>query len=75
MSEDPGAAGPAPVSPCIAVCIMDPASGFCRGCHRSIAEIAGWLDFTPAEKRRVVATAAARKEAAEAARKRERRLS
>ena len=73
MSPGEGAAdGPAPVSPCVAVCIMDPATGFCRGCYRSIGEIAGWLDFTPAEKRRVVADAGARKVAAETARGAER---
>jgi hypothetical protein len=49
---------------------MDPASGFCRGCYRSIREIAGWLDFSPDEKRRVVADAIARKAAAEEARQR-----
>jgi predicted Fe-S protein YdhL (DUF1289 family) len=70
VTADPGAEGRAPVSPCVAVCIMDPETGFCRGCWRSIAEIAGWLDFTPAEKRRVVGAAAARKSAAEAARRR-----
>jgi hypothetical protein len=49
---------------------MDPTSGFCRGCYRSIREIAGWLDFSPDEKRRVVADATARKAAAEEARQR-----
>jgi predicted Fe-S protein YdhL (DUF1289 family) len=67
MSGD-GVGGPAPVSPCVAVCIMDPATGFCRGCWRSIGEIAGWLDFSPEEKRRVVADAATRKAEAEKAR-------
>jgi uncharacterized protein len=70
VSGDPGTGRPVPDSPCIAVCIMDPASGFCRGCYRSIREIAGWLDFSPDEKRRVVADAAARKTAAEASRPR-----
>jgi predicted Fe-S protein YdhL (DUF1289 family) len=55
----------APISPCIGVCILDPASGFCRGCYRTIREIAGWLDLTPEEKHRVVAEAAARKSAAQ----------
>ena len=30
------------VSPCVNVCQMDAASGWCRGCGRSINEIAGW---------------------------------
>jgi predicted Fe-S protein YdhL (DUF1289 family) len=43
------------VSPCIGVCIIDPASGFCRGCARTIGEIAGWLDFSADERRRIAA--------------------
>ncbi|HVY07337.1 MAG TPA: DUF1289 domain-containing protein [Burkholderiales bacterium] len=41
-------------SPCVNVCQMNPYNGLCRGCMRTIAEIAGWLDFTPAEKRAVL---------------------
>ena len=35
-------------SPCINVCKMDAASGLCRGCHRTLDEIAAWsrLDDT-----------------------------
>lgn len=29
-------------SPCIRVCSIDPATGWCVGCGRSRAEIAGW---------------------------------
>jgi predicted Fe-S protein YdhL (DUF1289 family) len=29
-------------SPCISVCRMDEASGFCVGCMRTLDEIAGW---------------------------------
>ena len=43
-----------PLSPCIAVCVLDPASGFCRGCFRTIAEISRWVLLTPDEKRRVL---------------------
>jgi uncharacterized protein len=43
-----------PISPCIGVCIIDPASGYCHGCARTIPEIAGWLDFSPEEKRRLL---------------------
>jgi predicted Fe-S protein YdhL (DUF1289 family) len=42
-----------PISPCIGVCIIDPASGFCRGCARTIREIAGWLDFSAEERQRI----------------------
>jgi predicted Fe-S protein YdhL (DUF1289 family) len=43
------------VSPCIGVCIIDPESGFCRGCARTIGEIAGWLNFSADERQRIVA--------------------
>ena len=29
-------------SPCVGICRLDPDSGFCQGCHRTIAEISGW---------------------------------
>ena len=29
-------------SPCINLCKMDPDTGWCLGCHRTISEIAGW---------------------------------
>ena len=30
------------MSPCVDVCEMDDSTGWCRGCARSIDEIAGW---------------------------------
>jgi uncharacterized protein len=50
-----------PISPCTAVCILDPASGYCRGCFRTIEEIAAWLLIGAKEKRRILAEVAARK--------------
>ena len=44
-----------PASPCIAVCILDPASGLCRGCWRNIDEITRWSNLDAAEKRRILA--------------------
>ncbi|MGL4974106.1 MAG: DUF1289 domain-containing protein [Bosea sp. (in: a-proteobacteria)] len=32
-----------PPSPCVKICVIDPASGFCEGCGRTMPEIAGWL--------------------------------
>jgi hypothetical protein len=29
---------------------MDPQSGFCLGCARTLDEIASWLEMTPDEK-------------------------
>jgi predicted Fe-S protein YdhL (DUF1289 family) len=40
-------------SPCINVCRMDPATGWCEGCLRTIDEIAGWSSFDDATKRSV----------------------
>jgi len=45
---------PTPASPCIQVCRIDPASGICRGCLRTLDEIAGWSNSTSAEKREVL---------------------
>jgi uncharacterized protein len=44
-----------PVSPCNGICTLDPASGFCRGCGRTIEEIAQWPRLSAEEKRRVLA--------------------
>lgn len=41
MSPDP-TSGLAPPSPCISLCQMDPASGLCRGCLRTLDEIVQW---------------------------------
>ena len=51
-------------SPCIAVCIMHTETGLCKGCFRTVDEIAGWPEMTGDEKRAVIAQAAARKQAA-----------
>lgn len=42
-------------TPCIKVCVVDPDSGFCIGCGRSRMEIGGWLGFSSAERRSVMA--------------------
>lgn len=40
-------------SPCISVCRMDPATGWCEGCLRTLDEIAGWGLASEAQKRAV----------------------
>jgi predicted Fe-S protein YdhL (DUF1289 family) len=40
-------------SPCNAVCRMDPASGLCIGCQRTIEEIAGWSGFDDERRRQI----------------------
>ena len=50
-------------SPCVNVCRMDAASGYCEGCGRKLDEIASWSIYTAAEKRAVLALLPARKPA------------
>ena len=47
-------------SPCIDVCRMDAASGYCEGCRRTLDEIASWSTYSAAEKRDVLARLPAR---------------
>jgi predicted Fe-S protein YdhL (DUF1289 family) len=42
-----------PPSPCINVCRMDDATGWCDGCLRTIDEIAGWSSFDDDTKRAI----------------------
>ncbi len=45
----------APVaSPCINVCRMDEATGWCAGCLRTLDEIAAWSALGEADKRAVL---------------------
>ena len=41
-------------SPCINVCVIDPDSGLCAGCHRTLAEIGQWASLTDEERRRIM---------------------
>jgi predicted Fe-S protein YdhL (DUF1289 family) len=40
-------------SPCINVCRMNPDTGFCEGCWRTIGEIAQWGQATDDAKRAI----------------------
>jgi len=40
-------------SPCVSVCRMDPATGWCEGCLRTIDEIAAWGSLSEDERRRI----------------------
>jgi len=53
------------VSPCIGICLMDPATRTCRGCLRTIEEIAGWYEASSAEKAAIVARLAVRRRASD----------
>ncbi len=59
----PSAADPV-ASPCISVCRMNPATGYCEGCLRTIDEIARWTLYSSEEKRAVLAQLAQRRAAA-----------
>ncbi|MFL1877038.1 DUF1289 domain-containing protein [Hansschlegelia beijingensis] len=54
-------------SPCISVCVMDPATGWCEGCFRTLAEIGAWARFSPEERDRVMRLLPARRKTARAA--------
>jgi predicted Fe-S protein YdhL (DUF1289 family) len=51
-------------SPCISVCKMNPATGLCEGCLRTIDEIAHWGLFDDDEKRAVLTQLTTRRVAA-----------
>ena len=40
-------------SPCINWCEMNPANGFCRGCFRTLEEIAAWSSANETERQRI----------------------
>jgi predicted Fe-S protein YdhL (DUF1289 family) len=42
-------------TPCIRICILDPDTGCCEGCGRTLEEVAGWLRMSEAERRRIMA--------------------
>mgnify|MGYP000405531251 CR=1 FL=1 len=48
-------------SPCINVCQMHEPSGLCRGCARTIPEIAAWSRAEDAERERIWALLPARR--------------
>ncbi|RVT52851.1 DUF1289 domain-containing protein [Rubrivivax albus] len=59
---------PSPVpSPCINVCRMNPASGWCEGCWRTIDEIVAWGRLDDDAKRAVWAQLPQRRDGVAAA--------
>ncbi|RFU47202.1 DUF1289 domain-containing protein [Paraburkholderia sp. DHOC27] len=52
VAPTPDIIAPVP-SPCIDVCRMDAATGWCEGCLRSIDEIRDWSSYDDAVKRSV----------------------
>jgi len=49
-------------SPCIKVCRIEPVTGLCEGCYRTLDEIACWSAASPDDKRRILAFVAGRRE-------------
>ena len=41
-------------SPCVGVCELD-GTGRCRGCRRTLEEIAGWIKYTHAQRAAIIA--------------------
>jgi hypothetical protein len=48
-------------TPCIKICELDPATQICRGCKRTLDEIARWGIMTADERARVMAELPGRK--------------
>jgi predicted Fe-S protein YdhL (DUF1289 family) len=50
--ESPASGNPVkrPPSPCINLCRMDPSTGWCEGCARTIAEITAWSKLSATER-------------------------
>jgi predicted Fe-S protein YdhL (DUF1289 family) len=49
-------------SPCIDVCRINPVTGLCDGCLRTIDEIANWSSLDDTQKRAVLDALPSRKE-------------
>ena len=43
-------AGGEVASPCVSVCAIDPATGFCVGCYRTLDESAAWVGLGAAAR-------------------------
>ncbi|MFN3546379.1 MAG: DUF1289 domain-containing protein [Mesorhizobium sp.] len=62
-------------SPCILVCSIDSATGYCFGCGRTQMEIGRWIAMGPSERRAIMAELPARLETVERRPRRETRRS
>jgi predicted Fe-S protein YdhL (DUF1289 family) len=47
-------------SPCVKICTLDTQAGFCRGCGRTLDEIAGWVRMDSAQRKQIMAELPAR---------------
>jgi uncharacterized protein len=53
-------------TPCIRSCILDPATGLCEGCGRTLDEVAQWLQMSETERKRIMGELASRRRRASA---------
>ncbi|WP_432283265.1 DUF1289 domain-containing protein [Aminobacter sp. BA135] len=60
-------------TPCIMLCSIDDATGYCFGCGRTRDEVGAWYKMTPETRRAVMATLPARLETIERKPRRETR--
>jgi hypothetical protein len=47
-------------SPCVKICVVNPETGLCLGCRRTLDEIARWSRMTAEERRAIMASLPAR---------------
>ncbi len=45
-----------PSSPCVKICEIDPQSGFCTGCLRSMEEIVSWSQYSETQRAYIMQT-------------------
>lgn len=61
MPLSPAAAGEIR-TPCIRICAIEPLTGLCLGCGRSLREIGAWASLSPAMRDEIMAALPARLE-------------
>ncbi|WP_394089392.1 DUF1289 domain-containing protein [Xanthobacter autotrophicus] len=42
-------------TPCVKLCAIEPLSGLCLGCGRSLREIGAWMSYSPATRAAIMA--------------------
>ncbi|EJC66762.1 DUF1289 domain-containing protein [Rhizobium leguminosarum] len=47
-------------TPCIHLCSLEPSTGFCAGCGRTLEEIGSWTSYSDTERTRIMALLPAR---------------
>jgi uncharacterized protein len=49
-----------PSTPCLNICVIEPSTGLCIGCGRTVAEVSRWPSLTESERLAIMATLAGR---------------